>query len=79
MSLALAGGFFTTEPPGNAIATWIDLENSLSERSQVETTNTVLFHSSGDYKNKMSKPNETENKHMDTKIRVMVTRRGVGG
>ena len=45
MSLALAGGFFTTEPPGNAIATWIDLENILSEISHVEKTNTILFHS----------------------------------
>ena len=26
----------------------------------------------------MSKPNETENKHTDTKIRVMITRGGVG-
>ena len=30
-------------------------------------------------RDKMSKPNETEDKHTDTKIRVMVTRGGVGG
>ena len=61
------------------IATWIDLENILSEISHVEKTNTILFHSYVEYKNKMSKPNETEDKHTDKKTGVMVTRGGVGG